>query len=127
MADSDANRANRLQVIRRKHRRNDVLETGSRGRGDIFSRVRRPPGDGIGRPSDCRAAASASDAELALDEIVDRARVGLAARRLHHLTHEPTRNRRLGLGLRDLVGVLGNDVVDDRFDRLEVGHLRHTS
>jgi hypothetical protein len=38
--ESDANRANRLQVIRGNSARDDVLETGSRARDDIFSHPR---------------------------------------------------------------------------------------
>src|SRR5580704_1230514 len=38
-----------------------------------------------------------SDADLLLEQIVDRLRVGLAARRLHHLADEPTDRFRVRL------------------------------
>jgi len=46
-----------------------------------------------------------SDAELGLEQVVDRLRIGLAAGRLHHLSDEPADQLRLGAGLRDLVGI----------------------
>jgi hypothetical protein len=58
-----------------------------------------------------------SDADLLLEQIVDRLRIGLAARRLHHLADEPADRFRVRFGVGDLVGVLGDDVVDDLFDR----------
>jgi hypothetical protein len=61
--------------------------------------------------------ASRSDAELGLQQVVDRLRIGLAARRLHHLAHEPADQLRLGFRLRDLVRIAGDDVVDHLFDR----------
>src|SRR4030095_3951602 len=66
-----------------------------------------------------------SDAELRLQEIVDRLRVGLAARRLHHLADEPAGELRLGFRLRDLVRIGGDDVVDDLLDRAPVPGLLH--
>jgi hypothetical protein len=61
--------------------------------------------------------ASRSDAELGLQQVVDRLRIGLAARRLHHLANEPADQLRLGFRLRDLVRIAGDDVVDHLFDR----------
>lgn len=52
-----------------------------------------------------------SDAELGFQEIVDRLRARLAARRLHHLTDEPADRLRVRLRVSDLVGVLGDDLV----------------
>ena len=51
-----------------------------------------------------------SDAELGLQEVVDALRVGLAARRLHHLADEPAERLRLVPDLRGLVGIGRNDV-----------------
>ena len=50
---------------------------------------------------------------LRLQQIVDGLRVGLAAGRLHHLADEPADHRGLRLGLRRLVGIGGDDLVDD--------------
>jgi hypothetical protein len=58
-----------------------------------------------------------SDAEFGFEQVVDRLRVSLAAGRLHHLADEPAHQLRPGAGLRDLVGIGGDDVVDDLFDR----------
>src|SRR5712664_4843628 len=44
---------------------------------------------------------SRSDAEFGFEQVVDGLRIGLAARRLHHLADEPADQLRLGLGLRD--------------------------
>ena len=46
-------------------------------------------------------------------------RIGLAAGRLHHLADEPADQLRLGLRLRDLVGIGGDDLVDRLLDRAE--------
>ena len=58
-----------------------------------------------------------------LQQIVDGLRVGFAAGCLHHLADEPADCFRIGLGVADLVGILGDDVVDELFDRRNVGHL----
>src|SRR3954452_11546805 len=68
-----------------------------------------------------------SDAELRLQQIVDGLRIGLAAGLLHHLTDEPAGELRLGFRLRDLVGVGGDDVVDDLFDRAQIRDLLHAA
>src|SRR5690606_13449906 len=63
------------------------------------------------------------DAEPRLDQVVDGLRVGLAARRLHHLADEPARQRRLLAGLRGLVRIGGDDLVHRFLDSAGVGHL----
>ena len=59
---------------------------------------------------------SRSDSDPLLQKIVDRLRIGFAARRFHHLADEPTDCPRVRFGVGDLVGVLGDDVVDELFD-----------
>src|SRR5580704_15998850 len=78
--------------------------------GPTESRARRTPGTSFAPPRRDRRRCGASNVELAPEQIVDRAGVGLAARRLHHLAHEPTDHCGLRLGLRDLVGVAGHDL-----------------
>src|SRR5262249_49652675 len=68
-----------------------------------------------------------SEAELALEQVVDRLRIGFAAGRLHHLADEPAERLRLVLHLRSLVGIGRDDVVDDLLDRREVGDLLHAA
>src|ERR1700735_4345006 len=68
-----------------------------------------------------------SDADLLLEQVVDGLRVGLAARRLHPLADDPADRFRVRFGVGDLVGVLSDDVVDDLFERGEVGHLLETT
>ena len=51
----------------------------------------------------------ASDAELRLQEIVDRLRIGFAAGRLHHLADEPAGQLRLGFRLRHFVRQFSSD------------------
>jgi hypothetical protein len=78
------------------------------------------------QPSFSRAArrrTSRSDADALLEQIVDRLRIGLATRSLHHLADKPADRLRIGLGVADLVGILGDDVVDELFERRNVGHL----
>src|SRR5512140_1179488 len=70
-----------------------------------------------------RPPALRSDAELALEQFIDRLRVGLAGGSFHHLTDEPADQRRLGLCLLHLVGVAGDNVVDHLLDRRKVGDL----
>lgn len=58
-----------------------------------------------------------SDSDLPLQEIIDSLRIGLAARCLHHLADEPTDRFGVCLGVGNLARVLGDDVVDESFDR----------
>jgi hypothetical protein len=58
----------------------------------------------------------ASNPDPLPDERVDGLRVGFAARCLHDLPDEPAEHVRLRLGLLDLVGALGDDLVDDPLD-----------
>ena len=67
-----------------------------------------------------RPACTASKAELALEQVVHGLRIGLAAQCFHHLTDEPHHRLRIGLRLRDLVGVLRDDLVDDLLDGTRV-------
>jgi hypothetical protein len=64
-----------------------------------------------------------SDAELGLQQGVDRLRIGLTAGRLHHLTDEPLHRRGLGFRLLHLVRIGCDDLVDHLFDRTEIGDL----
>jgi hypothetical protein len=64
---------------------------------------------------------------LALTRSCTALRVGLAAGRLHHLADEPAGQRRLGLGLGDLVGVGRDHLVDGLFDGAGVGDLFHAA
>src|SRR5262249_51447806 len=56
-------------------------------------------------------AATRSDVELCLDELVHRLRVGLAAGCLHHLTDEPSDHCGLRPRLRNFVGIGSDDLV----------------
>src|SRR5690242_6894345 len=71
--------------------------------------------------------ARSSDAEPGFQEIVDGLRVRLAAGRLHHLADEPAERLRLRLGLRHLVRIGRDDLVDYLFDRRQVGDLLHAA
>src|SRR5580704_8296101 len=66
---------------------------------------------------------SGSDAEALLQELVDRLRVGLATRSLHHLADEPADRLRIGLGVADFVRILRDNLVDELFEGRNVGHL----
>jgi hypothetical protein len=68
-----------------------------------------------------KTARGCSGAELLVQEIVDGLRVCLAARRLHHLADEPADRLRILPGVSDLVGILGDDVVDQRLDGRNIG------
>src|SRR4051812_43368699 len=68
-----------------------------------------------------------SDAKFGFEQIVHRLRVCLAAGRLHHLPDKPADELRLGFRLLDLVGIGGDDVVDNLFDGSEIGDLLHTA
>src|SRR5262245_44145450 len=74
-----------------------------------------------------RPRARSSETELRFQEIVDGLRVRLAAGRLHHLADEPAERLRLRLGLRHLVRIGRDDLVDHLFDRREVGDLLHAA
>jgi hypothetical protein len=63
------------------------------------------------------SALAPSNSEPLLDERVDRLRVGLAARRLHDLSDKPAEHIRLRLRLFHLVGIFGDDLVDELLDR----------
>src|SRR5246127_6014822 len=63
-----------------------------------------------------RCSAERSAAELAREDFVDRLRTCFAARRLHHLTDEPTDRFRIGPVLCDLVRIGGDDLVDRLLD-----------
>jgi hypothetical protein len=56
-------------------------------------------------------------------DLVDRLGVGLAARGLHHLAHEPARELGVLFGLFDLCGVGGDDLVHGGLDGAGVGDL----
>src|SRR6478609_8445662 len=73
------------------------------------------------------ARAWSSESELRFEQLVHRFRVGLAVRCLHHLTDEPTNQRRLRSGLLRLVRVFGNELLDQRLDRGKVAHLLHAA
>src|SRR6185503_6166458 len=66
-----------------------------------------------------------SDADFGFQEVVDGLRVRFSARSLHDLADKPPDQRGFCLGLRDLVGIFADDVVYDRLDRAEIGHLLH--
>src|SRR5262249_18920146 len=59
---------------------------------------------------------STLEPELLPQQLVDDLWVGLAARRPHHLTHEPTEQGGLGLDSRYLVGMAGNHGSDGLID-----------
>src|SRR5690554_1665431 len=65
------------------------------------------------------------DPQLGLHQIAQRLRIGLAARGLHGLADEPADHGRLGLDLLDLVGIGGDDLIDNGLDGAHVGHLLH--
>src|SRR6185437_5517 len=69
----------------------------------------------------------ALDAELRLQEVVDRLRVGLAAGGFHYLADEPAECLRLRLGLGDLVGIGGDDLVHHLLDRRQIRNLLHAA
>ncbi len=75
-------------VERARRRRSPAMSILMARRGDV------PPFDDrrstkLGRCGDAARGGARSDAELGLEQIVHRLRVGLAARRLHHLADEP--------------------------------------
>src|SRR4051812_39199540 len=74
-----------------------------------------------------RPRAQLSETELGFQEIVDGLRVRLAAGRLHHLADEPAERLRLRPGLRHLVRIGCDDLVDRLLDRREVGDLLHAA
>src|SRR6185437_13100564 len=61
--------------------------------------------------------ARASESEFLFQDVVDRGRARFAARRLHYLADEPADRLRIGLGVGNLVRILGDDLVDRLFDR----------
>src|SRR5215813_10354827 len=79
--------------------------------------LERPP---VTRPPSAKS-------ELGLDQIVDGLRVRLAAGRLHDLPDEPADCLRIGLGVADLVGIGGDDLIDQLLDRAQVRHLLHSA
>jgi hypothetical protein len=81
-------------------------------------RQRRAPSAQPQRRRTCR-----SDVELCLEYLVDGLRVRLAPGRLHHLAYEPSDHCGLRFRLSRLVGIAGNDIIDELFDRGCVGHL----
>ncbi len=64
-----------------------------------------------------------SDVELCLEDLVDGLRVRLAPGGLHHLAYEPSDHRGLRFRLSNLVGIAGNDIIDELFNRGCVGQL----
>src|SRR5580658_7118516 len=64
-----------------------------------------------------------SQTELALEQIVDELGISLAAGRLHDLADKPADRFRVRLGVGDLVGIVGDNVVDDLLDGAVVGDL----
>jgi hypothetical protein len=81
-------------------------------------RQRREPSAQPRRRRACR-----SDVELCLEYLVDALWVRLAPGRLHHLAYEPSDHRGLRFRLFSLVGIAGNDLIDELFDRRRVGQL----
>src|SRR5476651_1743587 len=70
---------------------------------------------------------SASQAELALQKIVDRLRTGFTAGRFHNLTDKPADRLRIGPGVCDFVGIFRDHIVNDLCNRTQVGHLGHSA
>src|SRR5215210_9178364 len=68
-----------------------------------------------------------SNAKFGFEQVVYRLRVCLAAGRLHDLPDKPADELWLGFRLLDLVGIGGDDVVDNLFDGTEIGDLLHTA
>ena len=60
--------------------------------------------------------ATRSDVELCLEQLVHGLRVRLAAGCLHHLTDEPSDHCGFRIRLRSLVGIVGDDIVDELLD-----------
>jgi hypothetical protein len=115
-------RANRCPTDSRARRRWRPLGRARRPRredsGVRFARARRLRRERKGAAEPLR-----SDAELGLEEIVDRLRVGFAAGRFHHLADEPADRFRVHPGVGDLVRVLGEDVGDELFEFPRVAYL----
>ena len=108
--ESGVNRANHRQPIR-------FRQSGGSGR------------EGVAQEQNGRATlasnakATCSDAELLLEQSVDRLRIGFATGRLHDLADEPTDHGRLCLRLFDLVWIAGDDLVHGALYRAGVGDL----
>ena len=64
-----------------------------------------------------------SNTETRLEEIVDRLRIGFAAGSFHHLADEPADRFRVALGVADFVRILRDNVVDELFQRRNIGDL----
>src|SRR5689334_974990 len=65
--------------------------------------------------------------EFLLQDLVERLRVGLAARGFHGLADKPADERGFGEDLRHLIGIGGDDLIDDLLDRTQVRHLLHAA
>src|ERR1700760_2718103 len=102
-----------------------VASTLMRRRWPPIAHAKLPRGASPARHRRCSAERSA--AELAREDFVDRLRTCFAARRLHHLTDEPTDRFRIGPGLCDLVRIGGDDLVDHLLDGAQVGDLLHAA
>jgi hypothetical protein len=64
-----------------------------------------------------------SRADFFPQKFVDGLRIGLAARRLHHLADEPADRLRIRPRVGELVRILGDDIVDQFLDRADVDDL----
>src|SRR6516164_10058202 len=63
--------------------------------------------------------------ELGLEQVVHRPRVRFTAGGFHHLADEPAYHRRLCLCLPYLLRIAAKDIIDERLDGGDVGHLPH--
>src|SRR5262245_40776757 len=63
------------------------------------------------------------ESELRLEQLIHRLRVRLATGRTHHLADEPSDHRGLRSRLFRLVGILGDDLVDDLLDCANISDL----
>src|SRR5579872_7204020 len=71
------------------------------------------------------SASSPLSAQFASNEFIDELRIGLATRRLHHLTNEEPHDVGLPRAvLRDALLIGGEDVVDEPRDRIGIACLR---
>ncbi len=67
-----------------------------------------------------------SNTKAVLERVAHRLRIGFAASRLHHLTHEPAQHAGLRFGLLGLVRIGCDDRIDRAVDCASVGHLTQT-
>src|SRR5205823_10910241 len=100
---------------------NRAADSGARG--GAQPTAPHPGGTIFHAPCSRTLVADRSDVELALEQLVDRLRIGLPSGCSHHLADEPADHRRLGFRLGDLVGIGRDDLVDDLLDRAYVRDL----